>query len=706
MSFDTQKLQELLPAIYRTRDGQQGGPLRALLDVIAGQTAVLEEDLAQLYDDQFIETCAPWVVPYIGDLISARALHHQIPGIDTSRSLVANTIRHRRRKGTAAVLEELASDVTRWPARAVEFFQILATTQFMNHVRPENHLTPNLRQWRQLELIETPFDRASHTVDTRNIGNREGRHNIPNVGLFLWRLGAQRLSRVPAEPVDAKRFLLNPLGCDTQLFNRVRAKADPKARVEALNVPQPIGRRLLDARTGDFYFEGEAGSVFIEGASADQIVVSDLSDFNGAWAHRPAAGKIALDPVLGRIAFSTAPAEPPRVTFHTAFSADVGGGEYAREATFAFTAQLPTLVAPPALLQDAIDQRVPQSDPLQVRAIQLDENATYREALTLTAQPGEKFELRAAEGRRPLLVLPRDLVISGGDENTEVTFNGLVFSGSAVEVRDFRGKLFFRHCTLVPGLALKGNGAPKKPAEPSLRVTDGDATVSFDRCITGGIRAHPESRVELHNSILDATDSALTAFAGLAAPAAGKMPEAGGTLVVVNTTVFGRVHARILELASNSIFDATAIAPGEGWLAPVVIDRKQTGCVRFCWLPLTSLAPRRYRCQPELEIGGEIDRAAQQAAREHRPFTDTERQSIRRDVALWMKPAFTSSRYSHPAYAQLRERVPVQIRRGAEDESEMGVFHDVFAPQREINLRVRLDEYLPFRLEAGIFYVT
>ena len=85
MSFDTQKLQELLPAIYRTRDVQQGGPLRALLDVIAGQTAVLEEDLAQLYDDQFIETCAPWVVPYIGDLVSARALHHQIPGIDTSR---------------------------------------------------------------------------------------------------------------------------------------------------------------------------------------------------------------------------------------------------------------------------------------------------------------------------------------------------------------------------------------------------------------------------------------------------------------------------------------------------------------------------------------------------------------------------------------------------------------------------------------------
>jgi hypothetical protein len=706
MSFDTQKLYELLPAIYRTRDVQQGGPLRALLDVIAGQTAVLEEDLAQLYDDQFIETCAPWVVPYIGDLVSARALHHQVPGIDTSRALVANTIRHRRRKGTAAVLEELAGDVTRWPARAVEFFQILATTQFMNHVRPDNHLTPNLRQWRQLKLIETPFDRTSHTVDTRNIGNREGRHNIPNVGIFLWRLGAQRLSLVPAYQVDAKRFLFNPLGCDTQLFNRVRAKTDPTARVESLNVPQPIDRRVMDARAEDFYFEGEAGSVFIEGITTDQIVVSDLSDFNGAWAHRPPVGKIALDPVLGRIAYETAPAEPPRVTFHTAFSADVGGGEYSREASFAFTAQLPTVIASPALLQTTIDQRVPQSDPAQVLALQIGDNTTYREALTITAQPGEKFELRAADRRRPLLVLPRNLVISGGDENTEVTLNGLVLSESAVEIRGFSGKVFLRHCTLVPGLALKGNGTPKNPTAPSLLVTDGDATVVLDHCITGGIRAHPESRVELHNCVLDATDSAETAFAATGAVAAGKMPGEGGTLAVVNTTVFGRVHARILELASNSIFDATAIGPGEGWLAPVVIDRKQTGCVRFCWLPLTSLAPRRYRCQPELEIGGEIDRAAQTAAREHRPFTDAERQPIRRDVALWMKPSFTSSRYSHPAYAQLRERSPVQIRRGAEDESEMGVFHDVYAPQREINLRVRLDEYLPFRLEAGIFYVT
>jgi hypothetical protein len=69
-------------------------------------------------------------------------------------------------------------------------------------------------------------------------------------------------------------------------------------------------------------------------------------------------------------------------------------------------------------------------------------------------------------------------------------------------------------------------------------------------------------------------------------------------------------------------------------------------------------------------------------------------------------PAFTSLRCADPGYAQLRLSAPEQIRTGADDESEMGAFHDVFAPQRESNLRARLDEYLRFGLEAGIFYQT
>ena len=61
---------------------------------------------------------------------------------------------------------------------------------------------------------------------------------------------------------------------------------------------------------------------------------------------------------------------------------------------------------------------------------------------------------------------------------------------------------------------------------------------------------------------------------------------------------------------------------------------------------------------------------------------------------------------SDPGYMQLHASCPVEIRSGADDGSEMGVFHDLFQVQRETNLRARLQEYLRFGLEAGVLFVT
>ena len=66
------RLYELLPAIHRMRDAERGYPLKALLQVIAEQVNVVEDDIAQLYENEFIETADDWVVPYIGDLVGYR----------------------------------------------------------------------------------------------------------------------------------------------------------------------------------------------------------------------------------------------------------------------------------------------------------------------------------------------------------------------------------------------------------------------------------------------------------------------------------------------------------------------------------------------------------------------------------------------------------------------------------------------------------
>jgi len=62
--------------------------------------------------------------------------------------------------------------------------------------------------------------------------------------------------------------------------------------------------------------------------------------------------------------------------------------------------------------------------------------------------------------------------------------------------------------------------------------------------------------------------------------------------------------------------------------------------------------------------------------------------------------------YGDAAYCQLSLRCAPEIRTGADDGAEMGAFHDLLQVQRRAHLRLRLDEYLRFGLEAGIMDAT
>jgi hypothetical protein len=698
MSFDTQRLYDLLPVIYRIRDAEQGGPLKELLSIVADQVAVLEEDLEQLYDDQFIETCAAWVVPYIGDLIGYRSLHGVAPKVSSPRAEVAHTIGFRRRKGTAAMLEQLARDVTGWHARVVEFFQLLATTQYMNHIRPTRWYAPDLRQWEPLARLHTPFDRTAHTVDVRRIANGRGLYNIPNIGIFLWRLTAYALTDSPAFMLDDRRYLFSPLGNNTLLFTRPQTEDDIIHLAEPLNVPQPISRRVLDAYLGKYY--GKQQSLFLRHAdgsdiTAAEVEICNLSDAGGGnWAHQPPAGKIAIDPVLGRIAFGSAQTTPPLVTFHYGFSADLGGGEYEREASFAVSLQPVQEVTAPATIQAAL------TGVGNGGAVQITDSGRYTETLTITVNAGRKLELRAANKHRPTIVLSGDWTISGGTD-AEVTLNGLLITGGGLRVPagadNKLRRLSLRHCTLVPGRSLTNTGEPESPLEPSSLIVElAGVEIELDHCIVGGLRVVESAQVQITDSIVDATDTTQVAYS------APDEVSAGGPLTLVDSTIIGKVRTREMPLASNTIVLAR-LASGDSWTVPVRVERKQTGCMRFSFVPFGSHTPRRYRCQPDLEIAMQIEQAEKQAGA---PLSSSRRDTIRTAVLAWLVPSFSALRYGLPAYAQLRLCCPTQIRTGADDEGEMGAFHKLYHPQRETNVRVRLEEYLRFGLEAGIFYVT
>ena len=112
---------------------------------------------------------------------------------------------------------------------------------------------PDLRQWEPLERVGTAFDGIMHTVDVRRIATQRGRYNIPNLGLFLWRIDAYPLSKSPAVALDSRRWRFHPLGIDQPLYTRPQTIADFAQLSTPLNVPEPISRRVLDARLADYY---------------------------------------------------------------------------------------------------------------------------------------------------------------------------------------------------------------------------------------------------------------------------------------------------------------------------------------------------------------------------------------------------------------------------------------------------------------------
>src|SRR5262249_42776079 len=428
-----------------------------LLSIVAEQVAVLEENLEELYDDQFIETCAEWVVPYIGDLVGARGLQVFPSATFSQRSQVANTIAYRRRKGTAAVIEQLARDVTDWDASAVEYFKLLATTQYMKHLRPSNLAIADLRHHDSLDSIGTPFDSVARTGEVRRIQSGRGQYNIPDIGVFLYQLSAFRVNSA-AYKLDARRYLFSPIGKDVALFNKEVAESQISSLSGRVNVTLPIGRRLLDQSLKTYYGKDQQGpkSILINvngndvlgedsGGSptsppglqlSDLIQVCDLSDVKDSggnvigWAHKPAS-RIAIDPVLGRIAFPENSPAPVTVhaSFHCGFSAEMGGGNYERVSTF--SASLKPLIRVPrdrATISAAMAALASTGG-----VVEVDSDETFVETPSIVVPASKTIELRAADRRRPVLVPSGAIQVTGGDESA-VIINGLLISGGAITV--------------------------------------------------------------------------------------------------------------------------------------------------------------------------------------------------------------------------------------------------------------------------------
>jgi hypothetical protein len=684
ITFDTDGIYNLLPDWIRLQDQEQGGgALRALLGVIASQAEILEDNLDQLYDDQFIETCEPWVIPYIGALIGFRPLRPLGPGQGSaSRAEVANTIGYRRRKGTLGVLEQLAFDVTGWPAIAVEYFTRLATTQYVrNHARSQNAIV-DVRSLTTSLDIGGAFDMAPRSADVRRISSGRGRYNIPNVGLFVWRSavfgGAAQvlarpasLERSTARVVAANHYTFDPFGGDVPLVNPPRP-AQLFDLAGRMNVPFPLARyplhqelEMARAATAagqptNYVFFGDPPVFTIFDAAGASIppTAIEICDLTN-WTQPTAAGiQVSVDPVLGRFVFASpvpAATDDIRVACAYAFSGNYGGGTYPR-------APDPGEAAP--------SMEIPNFSTANLAAIahgvaEIDDSGILEGDVVLSPDT-TPMVIRAADYARPVIAGSLTINAVAG---ARVTLRGLGVGGGLIVAGTAPFSLALEHC------AIRG---------PISWPIGGGGMLTVDHSLCGPLAVDADADVSITDSVIDAgsdTAAAISAGGG----------NAVGSVSIARSTIFGTLAARELPLVENSILTGVATSA-----------RQQNGCVRYCYLPPTSQTPRRYRCQPDATV----DDAVSQALAANPALSKAARDAIAAGIVAWLVPSFNDRRPGMPGYAQLADFSPDAIRYGAEEGDEMGVFFGLFGPRREANLRFRVTEYIRIGLEFGVIHTS
>ncbi|HWD09487.1 MAG TPA: hypothetical protein VHA57_10375 [Actinomycetota bacterium] len=522
--YYAQRLWSLLPAVYRTDDSDaygSAGPLQELLNRVGAQVAVVRRSLDRLWADQSIETCDDWVIPYIGELLGTNLVN----GLDARghRLDVAKTIHYRRRKGTLAVLEELARDVTGWDAHVVEGFRRLGRTRhgldpmvggaaFPDAGAPdvaglltrEGLIGPltgtpagglaDLRSAHGAALTGSPFDEFFHTADLRAGQGAVGHFGIPKLLVFLWRLtsfaiGAGTPVAVAGCPGE---FVFDPTGREVPLFLPVVPPPDDVADAWTpayeWQVPGPITASLEQAlaATGSTAPpaapypnpppnpEPPPATLVPYGYGVTGVALARV------W---PELGRFRLQPGSppGPVSGSPpGPAEALSVSYSYGFAANLGAGPYDR----LLLGNPPppagpqvTAVSGGSGLATALSSVAPAGtvvigDSLTYRVLaDVGTAATPIGAVLVAAAPEQRPVLRPAPGSPPGGSVPAWVFTGAGE--AELTLDGLLISGCDVVLRGSFDTVRITACTVDPGTLHRGAPAAPPAATPLASAVDG-----------------------------------------------------------------------------------------------------------------------------------------------------------------------------------------------------------------------------------------
>lgn len=723
-AYYADKLWNLLPAIYRAEDSNllsRNGPLRELVNRLGMQAAILRRSLDRLWADQSIETCDDWVIAYIGDLLATNL----VASLDArgQRLDVAKTIYYRRRKGTLAILEEIATDITGWDARVIEFFRRLGRTR--HYFDPAIGLpseTNDLRGNRQLQQAQglvgtltqtaiggwanlknvhgaskahSAFDEFFYTADVRRGKGEVGWHNIPRLGVFLWRLKSFGLDYTTPVPIKncPGHYTFDPTGRVTEpndpltgLFARnTRAFGDRWLSPAEWQLPTPISQFLLEA---DLKTENQVLYATLNPNDNTKAITNSLGIYrelgntytlipaaipSAATSSKPAP-QVSLYPKHGRFKILNPQlGEKIYVTYHYGFSSTVGAGPFDRRL---IRVTKPSTSEPTHQISGGADALMtPLTTLATTGTLILTDSLTYTSISDVgsSGTPIQAIVIQAQNRVRPVLrpsaIAPNPTTWTFyGAPGSHLTLTGLLINGIDIVLQGNFDSVTLQSCTLDPGQFDINNqtyllAVDDKVLSPSRLWIEAQVNqLTVDHCITGTISTREAGNIfelSISDSIIQAFHSEQT------------LDLSSGKVHLNRCTLLGSAKVHYLE-ASECIFNDV-----------IEVQNPQQGCVRFSAWTTGSILPSPYE---SVEIPPNY-------------------------------PLFTSQVFCHPGYAQLQQRADdailshtgggiASILEGAEDGSEMGAFASEKNSIKARSLRIKYEEYMPLGLTPIMIYVT
>lgn len=744
---------ELLPAYFRRRDAESGGALRALFNVLEIEgAAVLEADLNAFEDSPFVETCAEDLLHEIGALIGAPRLRTLPPeALYSGRAFIGNLLRYRRAKGTPRALEMLARDITLYSAKVVEFYARLSTTPSMHAPRLDRPTTARMNDPDILAALGTAFDPCPRTPDMRSIARARGRYNIPNVGVFLWRLdappfpGPRKDIATPPElggalPMSqwaghAGHFALHPAGTATPLFmpqqnTDVGAPLPHQAPERLRRLPLKLELDAIASGTltveKSLWFNPAMPAFELYFRLAGETVFRRVPTANiriGALTAPPytqplpfvagvASGiEAALDPATARLVVRAPdPANAVKAVVAVRLccalgqAGELGGGAYDRN-------------------EAGVDFRIEHGETLIYTVETGASGVNNRFGNLESALDAWKASSGPAEpGKRGFIVITENLIDEGAGNLTVTLPAGCDLTIVAAEWRlpeplqpgddpalQPQGYIIRRARRMLCLRRLQISGPATPTTMPGKLTLEGFV-------LDEGLLVQGNAAAELHlrHCVID---DAQAARAIVVSPGATQLSISLFRCVCASIKAAASLHALS---ATDTIFAAgagiaaatadldfqsvTVFAPVQArsmeasnsiFTADVKMARTQSGCLRYSFVGgEDNRLPRRFRCQPDL--------AWEAIADELEAASPAERIALRQRLKLAITPRFVDAGIGEPAFALPALDTPKEIAFGGEDDTEMGAFHFTGGAIRIANLTDLFDDFVPFGMEAGV----